>query len=213
MLYKDVVAVDAEIDGLLQAAFGHDHVVEGMALPVFFAQHPHIEQHPAVQQIFAPHQRRKLFLHFIHLAGGKEAAAANVDAEDGLLVLKRKVRLMQDGAVAADGQDNIGTREALFQRKVLHPIGAAGFVQVIPHQDGGPLHQQELRCLLGGGHRLLFAGVWRNVNGHMTSPSRFICPASYGLRPRPARRRNHPARRAARSSGRTSDTRCSPPGL
>lgn len=52
--------------------------------------------------------------------------------------MKRKVRLMQDGTVAADGQDNVGTREAFFQRKVLHPIGAAGFVQVIPHQDGGP---------------------------------------------------------------------------
>ena len=142
MLYKDVVAVDAEVDGLLQTAFRHDHIVEGMAFPAILAQHPHIEQHPAVQKILSPHQSGEFFFHFIHLTGGEEAAASDVDAEDGFLILQRKICLMQDGSITTDGQDDIGARKAFFQRKVLYTFHIAGLFQVIPHQDDSFLHQE-----------------------------------------------------------------------
>ena len=166
MLYKDVVAVDAEVDGLLQTAFRHDHIIEGMAFPAILAKHPHIEQHPAVQKILSPHQSGEFFFHFIHLTGGEEAAASDVNAEDGFLILQRKICLMQDGTVAADGQDDVGARKAFFQRKVLYTFHIAGLFQVILHQDDSPLHQQELRCPAGSVGSLFLSGVWRNVNSH-----------------------------------------------
>ena len=65
---------------------------------------------------------------------------------------------MQDGTVAADGQDDVGTRKAFFQRKVLYTFHVAGLFQVVPHQDDSFLHQQELRCPAGSVGSLFLPG-------------------------------------------------------
>ena len=118
------------------------------------------------RDIFSPHQSGEFFFHFIHLTGGEEAAASDVNAKNGFLILQRKICLMQDGTVAADGQDDVGARKAFFQRKVLYTFHVAGLFQVIPHQDDSFLHQQELRCPAGSVGSLFLSGVWRNVNSH-----------------------------------------------
>lgn len=114
MFYQNIIAVNAEINSLLQTALGHDNIVQGVAFPVVFSQHPRIEQHPAVQRVLAPGNRRQLCFHFVHLTGGQKAAAAQVDAEDGLFVLQREVGFVQDGAIAANGQDDVCLLQALF---------------------------------------------------------------------------------------------------
>ena len=42
VLYQNIIAVNAEVDGLLQPPFGHHHIVEGMAFPAILTKHPGI---------------------------------------------------------------------------------------------------------------------------------------------------------------------------
>ena len=42
VLYQNIIAVNAEVDGLLQAPFGHHHIVEGVTLPAVLTKHPGI---------------------------------------------------------------------------------------------------------------------------------------------------------------------------
>ena len=76
---------------------------------------------------------------------------------------------MQDGAVAANGQDDVGALQALFRRQISHPHGGTGFLQSIGHQNVGPVVEQDLRCPLCDAVGQRLAGVWRNVNGHTRS--------------------------------------------
>ena len=39
VLYQNIIAVNAEVDGLLQASFGHNYIVEGVTLPAVLTQH------------------------------------------------------------------------------------------------------------------------------------------------------------------------------
>ena len=106
MLHQDIVAVDAEIDGLLQPPLGNNNIVEGMTLPVGVAQHTHIQQHPVVQAVLSPRHGGELGLHLVHLAGGQKTAASQVDAQNGFVVTQRQIGDVQDGAVTADGEDH-----------------------------------------------------------------------------------------------------------
>ena len=40
VLYQNIIAVNAEVDGLLQASLGHDHIIEGVPLPAVLTKHP-----------------------------------------------------------------------------------------------------------------------------------------------------------------------------
>ena len=159
MLDQNVIAVDAEINGLLQTAFGDDDIVEGVALPAVVAQNADIKQHPVVQQIISPCNGRELLFHLVDLTGGQKAAAPQVDAEDGLPVFQREVSLVQDGAIPADGQDDIRFFEAFLLRQILHAHRVAHSLEVGLHQHPGTVGQQDLRGPLRDavGHR--FAGV------------------------------------------------------
>ena len=42
MLYQNIIAVNAEVDGLLQAPLGHNYIVEGMTFPAILTKHPGI---------------------------------------------------------------------------------------------------------------------------------------------------------------------------
>ena len=88
MLHQDIITIDAEIHCLLQAALGHNHIIQGMALPAVIPQHTDIEQHPVIQKIFTPGYGGELGFHFIDLTGSQKAAPAQIDAEDGLSVFQ-----------------------------------------------------------------------------------------------------------------------------
>ena len=66
---------------------------------------------------------------------------------------------MQDGAIPADGQDDVCFFEAFFLRQILHAHRVAFGLEVGLHQHPGTVGQQDLRGPLRDavGHR--FAGV------------------------------------------------------
>ena len=117
-----------------------------MALPAIVPQHPDEKEHPVVQAEFAPGHGGELCFHLADLTGSQKTAAAQVDAQNRLCVLQREIGLVQNGTVAADGQDHIGTLQAVLLRQVDNAHGAAALPQVFAHQDGGPVRQQDLRC-------------------------------------------------------------------
>ena len=86
---------------------------------------------------------------------------------------------MEDRAVAADGQDDIGAFQTLLLGQILHPHGQALCLQAVLHQHLRTMRQQDLRCPLGDpiGHGL--AGVGRDVNCHrgLLLPEIFSGPA------------------------------------
>ena len=73
---------------------------------------------------------------------------------------------MQDGAIAANGQDHIRAFQTLLQRQINDPCRAAAFPQSIAHQHSGTVGQQDLRRtqrdLACGG----LARIGRNVDRH-----------------------------------------------
>ena len=219
MLHQNVIAVNAEINGLLQAAFCHDNVVQCMAFPAVMAQNMGVEQHPVVQLELAPRHGRQLAFHLADLAGSQKTAAAQVDAQDRLCMLERKIRLMQDRSVSADGQDYVRTFQTLFQRQIYNAGRIADRAQILAHQHRCTMILQDLRCTQSDLTGRDLSRVRRNVNRHAEASCfgsvsvSFSGPAWNGLQPRPVRRPHRPARRAPRSSARTSDIRCCLPDL
>ena len=126
-----------------------------MTFPAILAQHPHIEQHPAVQKILSPGTRAAEFFssHFHPPSQvARKPQRPMLMPEDGFLILQRKICLMQDGTVAADGQDDVGARKAFFQRKVLYTFHVAGLFQVSP-ASGRQLPASAGAALPGGQYR------------------------------------------------------------
>ena len=107
MLHKNIIAVDAEINRLLQPAFCDHDVIQCMSLPAIMAQNMHIQQHPVIQTELSSGNSGEFGLHFVDLTSCQKTAASQIDAKDRLCIPERQVCLMQNCAITADGQDHI----------------------------------------------------------------------------------------------------------
>ncbi len=104
---ENIIAVNAEIDRLLQAALRDHHVIQGVALPAIVAKNADIQQHPVVYAELSPCNSGELGFHLADFAGSQKTTASQIDAQDRLCVPKRKICLMQNGAVAANAADQM----------------------------------------------------------------------------------------------------------
>ena len=173
MLDQNVVAVDAEVDGLLQPPLGHHDVVEGVALPAVVPQNADVEQHPAVQAVLPAGHGAQLCLQFVHLAGGQKAAPPQVDPQNGLVIVEGHVGDVQDGAVPADGQDDVGLFHGLVKGQVVHPCNVAALLPALVHQDGRAVAAQNLRRPQSQLPGRALAGVGGNIDCHLPAPPGF----------------------------------------
>lgn len=53
-------------------------------------------------------------------------------------MLERKIRLMQDRSVSADGQDHVRTFQTLFQRQIYNAGRIADRAQILAHSTDAP---------------------------------------------------------------------------
>ena len=217
MLHKDVIAIDAEIDRLLQAAFCDNNIIQCVAFPAIMSQYTGIQQHPIVQTELALCHGCQLRFHFTDLAGSQKTAAAKIDAEDRLCILQRQIGFVQDRSVPADGQDHISPFQACFLWQVEDSYGTAVCSHHLTHQNICPMRQQDLSSPERDLVSRRFAGIRRNIDRHAASPFFLRCQFNgqgcYGLPQRPALQRCHPELPVLCSSARTSDTQCCPPDL
>ncbi len=63
----------------------------------------------------------------------------------GFAYSERKIGFVQDGAVAANGQDHVSALQALLQRQINERPCRAVFLQSIVHQHMGAVVEQNLR--------------------------------------------------------------------
>ena len=92
-----------------------------MTVPIFIPQHTSIQQHTRIQLELTFRHSRKFCFQLIHLTGRQKTAPSQVDAQDRFTVGQRKISLVQDRTVAANGKDHICLLKALFLRQVLYP--------------------------------------------------------------------------------------------
>ena len=106
-----------------------------MALPAIVAKNADIQQHPVVYAELSPCNSGELGFHLADFAGSQKTTASQIDAQDRLCVPKRKICLMQNGAVAANGQDHICLLKAFLQRQINHSGRAAACARLFTHQN------------------------------------------------------------------------------